>query len=104
MMHFEDRGTGQAVVLLHGFPHDSRIWGAQLQALSDRYRVVAPDLRGFGRSQSSDPFSMQSLADDIHELLNQLGVLPCVLGGLSMGGYIALEFVRKYPTDLTGLI
>lgn len=93
------------VVLLHGFPMDGRIWDGQLEGLSDVARVIVPDLPGFGRSASAaSPFSMASLADDVHELLGQLDALPCVLGGLSMGGYIALAFARKYAGDLTGMI
>jgi 3-oxoadipate enol-lactonase len=103
--HYQDRGRGGggAIVLLHGFPLDSRMWESQLEALSDRYRVIAPDLRGFGKSTSSEPFSMQSLADDVHALLKELGATPCVLGGFSMGGYVALAYAKKYPSDLRGL-
>ena len=57
-IHYEDSGKGApTVVLLHGFPLDSRVWKAQRDALSDRHRVITPDLRGFGRSASADPFS-----------------------------------------------
>lgn len=102
--NYQDRGQGTPVVLVHGFPLDSRVWEAQIAALSDRYRVIAPDLRGFGQSKSSEPFTMDSLADDLHELLKQIGALPCILGGLSMGGYAALAFAKKYRSDLKGLI
>ena len=102
-LNFEERGTGIPLVLLHGFPLDSRIWREQIAALSDQFRVIAPDLRGFGQSRSADAFSMESLADDVHALLADLGALPCVLGGLSMGGYVALAYAKKYPTDLLGL-
>lgn len=103
-MNYQERGRGPAIVLVHGFPLDSRIWQAQLEALSDRYRVIAPDLRGFGQSKPPGPMTVDSLADDLHALLGQLGALPCVFGGLSMGGYVALAMARKYPTDLRGLI
>jgi pimeloyl-ACP methyl ester carboxylesterase len=72
--------------------------------LSDGFRVITPDLRGFGRSKSQEPFSLVDLADDVHELLEQIGALPCVLGGLSMGGYTALAYVKKYAADLRALI
>lgn len=101
--HYHDRGHGAALVLVHGFPLDSRIWEAQVESLSDRYRVIAPDLRGFGQTASTDPFTIESAADDLHMLLRSIGALPCVLGGLSMGGYIALAFARKYHSDLKGL-
>jgi pimeloyl-ACP methyl ester carboxylesterase len=102
--HYQDRGSGVPLVLVHGFPVDSRMWDAQLAELSTQCRVIAPDLRGFGQTHASDPFTMESMADDVHALLEQLGALPCVLAGLSMGGYIALAYVRKYPTDLRGLV
>jgi pimeloyl-ACP methyl ester carboxylesterase len=102
-LNYEERGTGTPLVLLHGFPLDSRIWREQIAALSDRFRVIAPDLRGFGQSKSNDLFSMESLADDVHALLADLQALPCILGGLSMGGYVALAYAKKYPTDLRGL-
>jgi pimeloyl-ACP methyl ester carboxylesterase len=80
------------------------MWDAQVERLSDHYRVIAPDLRGFGRSIRHDPFSIESLADDIHLFLEQLGAVPCVLAGLSMGGYVALAYAKKYQSDLRGLI
>jgi 3-oxoadipate enol-lactonase len=100
---YQDRGRGKPVVLVHGFPLDSRMWEAQVEALSDRYRVIAPDLRGFGQSQSDEPFTIASQADDLHSLLKDLGALPCALCGLSMGGYIALAFARSYSSDLKAL-
>ncbi len=103
-LSYEERGHGTAVVLLHGFPLDSRIWKEQCSALSRKYRIITIDLRGFGQSQASDAFTMESLADDVHEILNELGALPCVLGGLSMGGYVSLAYIRKYPMDLSGLM
>ena len=102
-LNYEERGRGAPLVLLHGFPLDSRIWREQIDALSDRFRVITPDLRGFGRSNSNDTFTMESLADDVHALLTDLQALPCVLGGLSMGGYVALAYAKKYPTHLRGL-
>lgn len=99
-----DRGSGTPLVLLHGFPLDHRMWEAQVAALSDRFRVIAPDLRGFGQSRSQEPFTIESLADDVHALLEQMNALPCLLAGLSMGGYVALAYAKKYPGDLRGLI
>lgn len=101
---FTERGSGFPLVLLHGFPLDSRIWEAQQASLSDRWRVITPDLPGFGQSQGGQPFTMASIASDVHAMLASLGALPCVLGGLSMGGYVALEFVKKYPADLRALL
>ncbi|MGB7158391.1 MAG: alpha/beta fold hydrolase [Tepidisphaeraceae bacterium] len=102
-LNYQEQGTGRPLVLLHGFPLDARVWREQIAALSGGFRVIAPDLRGFGQSKSNDPFTMESLADDVHALLADIGALPCVLGGLSMGGYVALAYAKKYPTDLLGL-
>jgi 3-oxoadipate enol-lactonase len=102
-MHYEDRGHGMPIVLVHGFPLDSRMWSVQIDALSNEFRVIAPDLRGFGKSISAEKFTIASLADDVHALLENIGALPCLFAGLSMGGYIALAFAKRYPRDLSGL-
>jgi len=101
---FTDEGQGFPLVLLHGFPLDRHMWDAQVAELSTHWRVIAPDLRGFGQSRSEGPFSIADLADDVHIALSQLAALPCVLAGLSMGGYVALAFARKYLSELRGLI
>jgi 3-oxoadipate enol-lactonase len=103
-LSYTDRGSGDALVLLHGFPLDRRMWDAQVERLSEHYRVIAPDFRGFGQSMRSDPFTIESLADDIHVFLEQLVAKPCVLAGLSMGGYVALAYAKKFAKDLRGLI
>jgi pimeloyl-ACP methyl ester carboxylesterase len=106
-LSYQERGAGaRTVVLLHGFPLDARMWDAQIAALGDGggNRVIAPDLRGFGRSKSDTPFTIESLADDIHALLTGIGALPVVVVGLSMGGYAALAYAKKYPADLRGLV
>ncbi len=103
-MHYLEQGQGLPVVLLHGFPLDSRVWEPLLLRLKGNHRFIAPDLRGFGQSTGGGAFTMESAADEVHGLLEQLGALPCVLGGLSMGGYIALEFAQRCPKDLKGLM
>ncbi len=101
---YEESGQGMPVVLLHGFPLDQRVWAQQRSALADRFRVITPDLRGFGKSVSIEPFSLASLADDVYALLQAIGALPCIIGGLSMGGYVCFEFVRKHPAGVKGLL
>jgi pimeloyl-ACP methyl ester carboxylesterase len=104
-IHYIDQGSGPAVVLLHGFPLDHRMWSGQIESLSSAgHRVIAPDFRGFGQSLPEGPFTMESLADDVHALVEQIGVIPFVLAGLSMGGYVALAYARKYPGSLRGLM
>lgn len=101
-----DRGEGMPLLLVHGFPLDHTMWDAQIASLSARYRIIAPDLRGFGQSEPSDgAVSMQDFADDLAALLGELGVEePVVLCGLSMGGYVALEFWRRHRRRLRGLV
>jgi pimeloyl-ACP methyl ester carboxylesterase len=104
LMQFSENGKGLPVVLVHGFPLDRRIWEAQLHGLSDHHRIITVDLPGFGKSPVSGPFSAKSLADDLRGFLKRIDALPCVLGGLSMGGYVALAFAEYYAGDLKGLM
>ncbi|MFN0177545.1 MAG: alpha/beta fold hydrolase [Gemmatimonadales bacterium] len=100
----EVEGTGPAVVFLHGFPLDRTIWRHQLETLTG-YRRVAIDLRGMGQSDAPDlGYSMGTYADDVAGVLDSLGESQVVLCGLSMGGYIAFEFVRRYRARLRGLV
>lgn len=101
--HHLESGRGPNLVFVHGFPLDSRMWENQIAHFSSRFRCIAPDLRGFGQSISREPFSIESLADDVRALLLQLEALPCVLCGLSMGGYVALAYVKKCPSELRAL-
>lgn len=102
-LSYEDNGKGPNVVFLHGFPLDRRMWGNQM-AIEASYRVVVPDLRGFGRSPSNQPFTIEALADDVHALLSAIGALPAVIVGFSMGGYVAFAFAKKHPADLRALV
>ncbi len=99
LMSYREKGQGKPLALLHGFPLDSHIFEGQIATLSKRFHVIAPDLRGFGQSKNDEPFTIASLADDVHALLKSMDALPCALGGLSMGGYVALAFaeIRRRP-------
>lgn len=105
-VEYEDVGSGQPVILLHAFPLSRSMWRPQMAALQDEYRVIIPDLRGFGGSCPFDEApSVEQMADDVAELLDALNVKgPVTLGGLSMGGYIALAFVRRHAARLGALI
>ena len=102
----DDQGTGRPLVLLHAFPLDREMWRPQLGPLSAAARVLAPDLPGFGQSTAgTEPFTIDSAADAVLDFLDAAGVPGrVVLGGLSMGGYIALAFARRHPDRLAGLI
>jgi 3-oxoadipate enol-lactonase len=104
---YGDRGREHERVLLlvHGFPLDRRLWGAQVGALATMTRVISPDLRGHGKSQIvPGPFTMDQHADDLAALLDHLKIRRAVVAGLSMGGYVAFAFWRRYPAQVQGLI
>lgn len=104
-MNHAEQGKGQPLVLIHGFPHDHTLWKPQLDGLSDAARVIAPDLRGFGSSGNVPPtMTMDDHAADIKALLDRLGIERAVIGGLSMGGYVALAFAALFPNALRGLL
>jgi len=108
---YVDRGEGTPVLLIHGFPLDHTMWEAQIDALATKYRVLAPDLRGFGQSVAleqgdwDDVVTMERFADDLAALLQTIEVnRPAVVVGLSMGGYVALEFWRKHTERTKRLV
>jgi pimeloyl-ACP methyl ester carboxylesterase len=102
---YDDVGQGPAVLLLHAFPFSRAMWRRQVEALQNAYRVLAPDLRGFGDSAAfpGTP-SIDQLADDAARVLDEAGVDRAVVGGLSMGGYVALAFAWRHPGRLRGLV
>lgn len=102
--HYEDRGGGTPIVLLHAFPVDHRLYDRQVEELSKWYRIITPDLPGFGQTPGDQPFTVQSVAERLHAFLTAIDALPCVLGGCSMGGYVTFAFEQEYPKDLQGLI
>lgn len=102
---WDDTGRGLAVVLLHAFPVNRRMWAAQARELSRRYRVITPDFRGHGESGLAEEDStMERLADDVCGLLDELKLERVALGGLSMGGYAAFAFLGRYADRVGALI
>ncbi len=103
-LFYEERGSGPALVLLHGYPLDHTIWDGVASELAGRCRVITPDLRGHGRSPAPEgAYAMRLLAGDVAALLDELGLEQVVLAGHSMGGYAALAFAQAYPERLRGL-
>jgi pimeloyl-ACP methyl ester carboxylesterase len=104
-LEFTAAGSGSAtLVLVHGFPLTSAMWESQLSALaSGDWRVLAPDLPGFGRTPGAMT-SMEAAADDIAALIDAQGADRIALAGFSMGGYVAFAFARKYAERLRALI
>lgn len=104
---YDDHGIGYPIIFLHGFPLNRNMWTGQISALlsAQRYRLVAPDWRGLGDSElPGDISTMEMLADDLAGLMDHLGMQQAVLCGLSMGGYAAFAFLRKYAQRVGGLI
>lgn len=104
-MAYTEAGSGRPVVLIHGYPFNRSLWNEQVAALSGSYRVIAPDLRGFGESDSSDGSStMNRMAQDLAALLDHLGVPRATFGALSMGGYVSLAFYKQFASRVRALI
>ena len=105
-LHHSDDGPGPVVVLLHGFPLDHTMWNAQRGRIGSVYRLIGPDLRGHGQTPAPEGvYEVDAMADDVLETLDGLGLTgPIVLGGLSMGGYVALSIAARCPERLRGLL
>lgn len=103
---YDDAGSGTPLVLLHAFPLSRTMFADQLSGLSDRARVIVPDLRGFGDSPGpgDDEPSLDAMADDVAALLDRLGIRTCVLGGISMGGYIVMAMLRRHRERVTAVV
>lgn len=100
---YEDEGRGLPVVLIHGFPFSRQMWRPQVTALARHHRVVTPDLRGFGES-SGTLSTVEELAEDVHALVRYLELPPFVLGGFSMGGYVAFRYLARYAEQVKAVL
>jgi pimeloyl-ACP methyl ester carboxylesterase len=95
---YDDAGRGDCVVLIHGHPFDRTLWEPQQAALRDGFRVVVPDLRGFGESPVTPGLvTMREYAADIEGLLDDLGINRAAIVGLSMGGLVTMELAASRP-------
>ena len=106
-IYYEQRGSGSAVLLSHGFRASSAMWQNQMEALSDRYRVIAWDMRGHGRSDSPDDagaYSFESAVADMAAVLRECGAHRAAIGGLSLGGLLSLAFHAAYPEKTAALL
>ena len=100
-VYYEDYGTGQPVILIHGWPLSGKSWELQVPALLEAgYRVITYDRKGFGKSQPSlGGYDYNSLTEDLLELITQLDLQNVVLVGFSMGGGEVVRFLTNYGSD-----
>ena len=101
---FADSGTGPPLVLLHAFPFDRHFWDGVTPLLTDNFRVIAPDLLGFGDSAATAKWSIEDQGHAVAVLLTSLGLQSASVLGLSMGGYVALALAANHPTQIASLI
>ena len=103
---YTDRGEGPVLLLLHGHAYDRSMWARQIEVFAELgWRVLAPDLRGFGASGITEGIVYtEEFADDVAGLLDHLGVPAAVVVGFSMSGQIAMELARRHPGRVRGLV
>lgn len=104
---YDDEGAGLPILLLHAFPLNRSLWSAQSEFLRAKFRVITPDLRGFGESAvegENESATMEEMAQDAAALLDELKLDRVIVGGLSMGGYVTLAFARLFPLRVRALI
>jgi pimeloyl-ACP methyl ester carboxylesterase len=103
-IHFTTKGSGNTIVLLHGFAESMHIWDEFTERLSEFYKVVRIELPGHGQSECiGEVHSMESMAECMKEILDFINIKHFVLIGHSMGGYVSLAFTEKYPEMIKGL-
>ena len=104
-LYVRESGSGIPLVLLHAFPLSSAMWQSQREGLSDICQVITPDLRGFGGTPLSvaQP-SLDVSADDVARMLDALGLDSVAIGGLSMGGYVAMALLRRHGDRVRALV
>jgi 3-oxoadipate enol-lactonase len=104
-MHYEEAGAGPPLVLVHGLGACASDWEGQIPFFARNYRVIVPELRGFGRSERGrGALSIARFASDLRELLDQLGIQQCILIGHSMGGAVSMQFALDHPGFVTRLV
>jgi 3-oxoadipate enol-lactonase len=104
-IYYEVRGNGPDLVLLHPFPAHHGIWSPIAELMSERYRVITPDLRGLGQSAPGDgPATMEKHANDLLRVCQDAGVQRATFGGNSIGGYVLFEFWRRCRERVSALI
>lgn len=106
-IYYEDHGKGLPVLLSHGYGATSQMWGGQLEAFQDRYRIIVWDMRGHGQSdypQAQTAYSEAHTVADMAAVLDACRVERAVIGGLSLGGYSSLAFYLRHPDMVRALL
>lgn len=104
-IHYRQMGQGPGMVLLHGFPQTGHMWRKVFPALAERFTVVAPDLRGYGHSdRSASGYDKRTMAADIADVIQALGIAPVILVGHDRGARVAHRFALDHPSLLTHLV
>lgn len=103
-LHSYQQGKGDPLLCLHGHPGSGRSMGVFLDHFSDRFQVIAPDLRGYGRSQTRQAFQMEDHLTDLTALLDRQNAAKSLVLGWSLGGIFALELALRHPDRIRGLI
>jgi len=104
MIYYKKEGSGNPVFLLHGFPSDHTIWEKTAKALSGKYTFLLPDFPGTGKSDfHADTLFMEDMANALQEVFQKENIERAVIAAHSMGGYVALNFARRFPEKVAGL-
>lgn len=105
-IYYTDVGDGAPLILIHAFPTGQRLWDVQQEKLKKYFRVITLDLWGFGQSSKVDgnAITMEEYAKEVKLLMDHLRIKNAIIGGESMGGYIALAMLQKYPDQVDSLI
>ena len=106
-IYYEETGAGDAVIFLHGYTGSGQDWTSQVAVVGPEYRAITMDCRGHGKSgapTAEDDYSIRIFNEDVHALLDKLGIEKCCLVGHSMGGFMALQFVLDHPELVQALV
>ncbi len=103
---YHDAGEGSIpIIFLHGFPFDKSMWNGQLDSLKSSYRVIACDIRGFGKTTAENTaLSIDLFSEDLVSFMDKLNITKAIICGLSMGGYISLNAIKRFPERFEALI
>ena len=104
-LNYKIKGEGEPIVLIHGHPFDHTMWEPQISGFSSSYKVITPDLRGYGSSSlPAGKTTFEDYATDVLQLLDHLKISRFHLGGLSLGGQLIMEIFRQAPDKVISLI